>query len=109
MRIGITTTRVAEQWRSYIHAVIATEVQHGSMCAKDSRIVQLEGQVAQLTFQLEALKRLICGTKSERFVPTVPGQIPPFELTANAQAPRQAITYTRTTLGRLRVRSRCAR
>jgi len=65
------------------------------MRAKDARIAQLEGQVAHLTFQLEQLKRLIYGTKSERFVPTVPGQVPLFEMTATAPPPTQAVAYER--------------
>lgn len=57
---------------------------------------QLEGRVAQLTFELEQLKRLIYGTRSERFVPTDPGQATLFELQQSAQPSTQEINYTRT-------------
>jgi transposase len=57
---------------------------------------QLEGQVAQLTFQLEQLKRMIYGTRSERFVPTDPQQATLFAMEASAALPTEAISYTRT-------------
>ncbi|MFN8410738.1 MAG: IS66 family transposase [Flavobacteriales bacterium] len=67
---------------------------------KDARIAQLEGQVAQLTFQLEQLKRMIFGAKSERFVPTDPQQATLFGTSAGSvpttgTPPTQAISYTR--------------
>ena len=45
-------------------------------------------RIAQLTFQLEQLKRLIYGAKSERFVPTDPGQVTLFAVEATAQPTR---------------------
>lgn len=63
---------------------------------KDARIAQLEGQLAQLSFQIEQLKRMIFGVKSERFVPTDPAQATLFEVSAAPQPPTQAISYTRT-------------
>lgn len=53
-------------------------------------------QIALLTFQLEQLKRMIFGTKSERFVPADPAQSTLFEVGATAPPPVQAISYTRT-------------
>src|SRR5690606_18797308 len=52
--------------------------------------------IAQLTFQLEQLKRMIFGAKSERFVPTDPGQGTLFEAGATAPPPTQAISYMRS-------------
>lgn len=57
---------------------------------------QLEGQVAQLTFQLEQLKRLIYGAKSERYIASDPAQSTLFEVQASASPSEQAISYTRT-------------
>lgn len=52
-------------------------------------------QIAQLTFQLEQLKRMIFGTRSERFVPTDPAQATLFGVEATAPPPVQAVSYTR--------------
>ena len=41
-------------------------------------------QIALLTFQLEQLKRMIFGAKSERFVPTDPAQATLFGVEATA-------------------------
>ena len=58
-------------------------------------------QIAHLTFQLEQLKRLIYGAKSERFVPTDPQQATLFGTSAGSvpttgTPPTQAISYIRT-------------
>ncbi len=45
----------------------------------------LKAQVAQLTYQLEQLKRMVYGAKSERFVPTDPSQATLFEVAATGQ------------------------
>jgi transposase len=57
---------------------------------------QLENQVAQLTFQLEQIKRLMYGAKSERYIPSDPGQSTLFEVPASASPSVQAISYTRS-------------
>jgi len=58
----------------------------------------LKAQVANLTFELQQLKRLIFGAKSERFVPVIPGQSTLFQVDppCAVQAPTQEITCTRT-------------
>ena len=73
------------------------------MIAEATDIEELRGQlrrsqeqVALLTFQLEQLKRMIFGSRSERFVPADPGQATLFETPATAPPPTQAISYTRT-------------
>ncbi|HNR56456.1 MAG TPA: IS66 family transposase [Flavobacteriales bacterium] len=57
----------------------------------------LRGQVARLTFQLEQLKRLIYGAKSERFVPAaIEGQATLFEQsTPTAAPPTVQVSYER--------------
>ena len=56
----------------------------------------LKGRIAHLTFQLEQLKRLIYGTKSERFVPADPAQSTLFAVEASATPPIEQISYQRT-------------
>lgn len=56
----------------------------------------LKEQLAQLTFQLEQLKRLIYGAKSERFVSADPQQSTLFQVDATAQPVTEEISYTRT-------------
>jgi transposase len=58
-------------------------------------------KIAQLTFQLEQLKRLIYGTKSERFVPdpgasSGAGQVTLFEMPQGCIPPIERINCTRT-------------
>lgn len=67
-------------------------------CEVDELREQLRSRderIAQLTFQLEQLKRLIYGTKSERFVPADPGQSTLFAVEASAPPPTEAISYER--------------
>lgn len=59
----------------------------------------LQGQVAQLTFQLELLKRMIYGTKSERFVPADPGQSTLFDVAATGAPTTEQVSYTRAKQG----------
>lgn len=73
------------------------------MIAETTDIEELRGelrrsqeQVALLSFQLEQLKRMIFGTRSERFVPADPSQATLFGVEASAPPPTQAISYTRT-------------
>jgi transposase len=56
-------------------------------------------QLAQLTFQLEQLKRMIFGTKSERFVPLDPGQATLFETPPTAEPATEQVSYTRIKAG----------
>ena len=57
---------------------------------------RLEGQVAQLTFQLEQIKRLIYGSRSERFVPGDPQQGTLFAVDAKATPTTEAVSYRRS-------------
>ncbi len=59
----------------------------------------LREQNAQLAFQLEQLKRMIFGTKSERFVPADPGQATLFETPATAEPATEQVSYTRVKTG----------
>lgn len=52
-------------------------------------------QLAQVTFQLEQLKRMIFGAKSERFMPTDPAQATLFGVEATAVPVTQQISYQR--------------
>ena len=65
--------------------------------AEYDEYVGLKSEVAWLKHQLSELKRLIHGPKSERFISTLPGQIPLFDLPEEQQAeqPTETITYTR--------------
>lgn len=56
-------------------------------------------QVALLTFQLEQLKRMIFGSRSERFVPTAPGQATLFEVAPAEEPVTEQIRYTRVKAG----------
>ncbi len=58
---------------------------------------KMKWQISHLAHQLEQLRRMIHGAKSERFVPTDPDQGKLFELEAQAAEERrkQQITYTR--------------
>jgi transposase len=61
-----------------------------------SELRKRDEQIALLTFQLEQLKRMIFGARSERFVPADLAQGTLFEAEATAPPPTQAISYTRT-------------
>ena len=86
--------------RSYLHAVEVAEEQaidQGQLVLLlQQENAALKGQVAQLTFQLEQIKRLIYGAKSERFVPADPQQSTLFAMEAGASPPTEAISYRRT-------------
>lgn len=56
-------------------------------------------QIAQLSFQLEQLKRMIYGSKSERFVPADPGQATLFDVGVTAQPAMEQVSYTRAKAG----------
>ena len=56
-------------------------------------------QIAQLTFQLEQLKRMVFGAKSERFVPADPGQSTLFDVAATAAPTTEQVSYTRVKQG----------
>jgi transposase len=56
-------------------------------------------QLAQLTFQLEQLKRLVFGAKSERYVPTDPGQSTLFDEPSTAAPATEQVSYTRVKPG----------
>lgn len=79
--------------RSDVRIVIAVEEEldalRGELRGRDEKI-------AQLTFQIEQLKRLIYGAKSERFVPSDPGQAALFVVEASTPPPTEQVSYTRT-------------
>lgn len=79
--------------RSDVRTVIVAEEEIGVM---REQLRARDEKIAHLTFQLEELKRMIFGTKSERFVPTDPGQVTLFGMEASAQPHTEAISYTRT-------------
>jgi len=56
-------------------------------------------KIAQLTFQLEQLKRMVFGAKSERFVPADPGQATLFDVPATAEPATEQVCYTRVKAG----------
>lgn len=56
-------------------------------------------QIALLTFQVEQLKRMIYGTKSERFVPADPLQSTLFDEPATAAPATEQVSYTRVKPG----------
>ena len=58
----------------------------------------LKSEITLLKYQLAELKRLIFGSKSERFLAPVPGQLNLFELPEELPVEKQQeeITYTRT-------------
>jgi transposase len=55
-------------------------------------------KIAQLIFQLEQIKRLIYGSKSERFVPSDPSQATLFGVEASAAPPTEEVSYTRVAI-----------
>ena len=57
---------------------------------------RLRSDHEHLKFELEQLKRMIFGAKSERFVPSDPGQVTLFGVEAAATAPTETISYTRS-------------
>ena len=59
----------------------------------------LKEQLAKLRFEFEQLRRMMFGTKSERYVPTAPGQSTLFEVPATAEPATEQISYTRTKPG----------
>ena len=64
-----------------------------------SELRSTKEQIAQLTFQLEQLKRMVFGTKSERYVPTDPGQSTLFDLPLASAPAIEQISYTRVKSG----------
>ena len=74
------------------HITIDTEL---SIVLSREELRKRDERIAQLTFELEQLKRLIYGAKSERFVPTDPGQATLFSIEAAAAPPTEQVTYTR--------------
>lgn len=65
--------------------------------AQYDEFIGLKSQVTYLKFQLDELKRMIFGAKSERFVAPNPDQASLFDLPAEkaADKPTEEITYTR--------------
>ena len=61
-----------------------------------SELRKRDERIALLTHELDQLKRMVFGAKSERFVPADPAQSTLFEVGATAPPPVQAISYTRT-------------
>lgn len=60
-----------------------------------SELRSTKEQLAQLTFQLEQLKRMIFGARSERYVPADPGQSTLFDVPAAAAPTTEQVSYTR--------------
>ncbi len=69
------------------HDPVTLALQHENQALKE--------QLAKLQFELEQLKRMVFGTKSERFVPTDPAQATLFGVEATAAPKQQTISYTR--------------
>jgi transposase len=76
-----------------------TAEQDQAMLALERENQALKERLALLTFQVEQLRRLMYGAKSERFVPTDPGQSTLFDLPVAAAAATEQISYTRTKPG----------
>jgi transposase len=84
--------------RSEVRAVveyITIDTDQSVVVSRDE-LRKRDEQIAQLTFQLEQLKRMIFGAKSERFVPTDPAQATLFEVQTTATPATQEVSYTRT-------------
>jgi transposase len=66
--------------------------------AEYAELKSYKAEVALLIYQLAELKRLIFGSKSERFVAPVPGQLNLFYLPEElpVEKPQEEITYTRS-------------
>jgi len=64
-----------------------------------SELRSTKEQLAQLTFQLEQLKRMVFGAKSERFVPADPGQSTLFDVGATGAPATEQVSYTRVKHG----------
>lgn len=60
-----------------------------------SELRKRDERIAQLTFRLEQLERMVFGAKSERYVPADPGQSTLFEVPATAAPATEQVTYTR--------------
>lgn len=78
------------------HITIDTEQ---SVVVSRDELRKRDEQIAQLTFQLEQLKRMVFGVKSERYVPTDPGQSTLFEVPATAAPATEQISYSRAKPG----------
>jgi transposase len=76
-----------------------TAEQDQAMLALERENQALKERLALLTFQVEQLTRLIYGAKSERYVPTDPGQSTLFEVQATAEPATEQVSYTRTKPG----------
>lgn len=60
-----------------------------------SELRKRDERIAQLTFRLEQLERMVFGAKSERYVPAPPGQSTLFDVPATAQPATEQVRYTR--------------
>jgi transposase len=78
------------------HITIDTEQ---SVVVSREELRKRDEQIAQLTFQLEQLKRMIFGAKSERFVPADPGQSTLFDVAATGAPTTEQVSYTRAKQG----------